>query len=75
MLKRPNLDVEIKIYSKTDCKYCKLAKMLFQNYELEFEEEMLNENDKIATMFYKMKLLILFHKFSLMIKELVDMRN
>ena len=47
-VERPTLDVEIKIYSKTNCKYCKLAKMLFENYELEYEEEILEENDKIA---------------------------
>ena len=47
-VEKPNLNIDIKIYTKSDCKYCKLAKMLLRNYELEFEEVVLNENDKIA---------------------------
>tara|TARA_B100000902_G_scaffold380960_1_gene416898 strand:+ start:125 stop:2779 length:2655 start_codon:yes stop_codon:yes gene_type:complete len=42
------LDCEIKIYSKDNCKYCKLAKMLLNNHELDYEEVILNEEDKIA---------------------------
>lgn len=44
----PKLDAEIKIYSKSNCSYCKLAKMLLRNYDINYTEIMINEDDKIA---------------------------
>jgi ribonucleotide reductase alpha subunit len=48
-VEKPKLDVEIKVYSKKNCNFCKLAKMLLQNYEIEFDEICIDDDIKIAT--------------------------
>ena len=48
----PKLNGDVKIYSKQNCKYCNLSKMLLKNYSINYEEEILEEdeliNDKIS---------------------------
>lgn len=39
---------DIKIYSKNNCVYCKLAKMLLKNKQLEYEEIILEDDEKIG---------------------------
>ena len=41
------------IYSKDKCEYCKLAKMLLKNYNIDFTEIKLNDNDKIKDILQK----------------------
>ena len=41
----PKLNGEIKIYSKSDCKYCKLTKMLLKNYDIQYTEVLLDDED------------------------------
>jgi ribonucleoside-diphosphate reductase subunit M1 len=45
---KAKLDGTIKIYSKENCQYCKLAKMLLKNHNMEYEEIILEEKDKIS---------------------------
>jgi glutaredoxin len=42
------LDVEITMYTKSNCKYCKLAKMLLRNHNIEWEEIELEQDQKIS---------------------------
>ena len=41
------------IYSKDNCEYCKLAKMLLKNYNIDFTEIKLNRSDKIKDILQK----------------------
>ena len=41
----PELNCNIKLYTKSDCKYCKLAKMLLKNYNIEYDEVNLDDDD------------------------------
>jgi len=47
-IKKPELNGVIKIYSKEKCTYCKLAKMLLKNYDIEYEEHLLTEDEQIS---------------------------
>tara|TARA_B100000886_G_scaffold189745_1_gene130533 strand:- start:5080 stop:7731 length:2652 start_codon:yes stop_codon:yes gene_type:complete len=47
-VKDVKINGDIKIYSKEKCKFCKLAKMLLKNYEIEYEEIQIDESQKIA---------------------------
>ena len=42
---------KIKIYSKSNCKYCKLTKMLLKNYNIEYNEILLDDDDQRNTFF------------------------
>ena len=48
-VEKPKLDVEIKLYTKKNCNFCKLSKMLLKNYEIEYEEICIDDDIKIAT--------------------------
>ena len=48
-VEKPKLDVEIKLYTKKNCSYCKLSKMLLKNYDIEYEEIYIDDDIKIAT--------------------------
>ena len=44
----------VKIYSKTDCKYCKLSKMLFKNHNIEYDEILLDDDEERNDFFNKL---------------------
>ena len=46
LVENKKIEGKFKIFTKLDCKYCKLAKMLFNNYKLDYEEEYVNTENK-----------------------------
>jgi ribonucleotide reductase alpha subunit len=40
------IEGKFKIFTKFDCKYCKLSKMLLNNYNLEYDEEYITNDNK-----------------------------
>ena len=43
-VEKVTLNGNIKIYSKSDCKYCNLSKMLFKNNDIDFDEIILDDD-------------------------------
>jgi ribonucleoside-diphosphate reductase alpha subunit len=53
MVKRQQFEENIKIYSKSDCKYCKYAKNYLNNRDIEFEEILLDDKKEREDFFAK----------------------
>ena len=52
-IKNKNLDKKFKIYSKDNCVYCKLSKMLMKRHNYEYEEILLNDDKKRRDFYIK----------------------
>ena len=46
-----SINGKIKIYSKSNCKYCKLSKMLLKNSEIDYTEILLDDDDERKSFF------------------------
>lgn len=45
----PSYNVDIKLFTKKNCVFCKLSKMLLRNYDMEYQEISLDDDIKIST--------------------------
>ena len=53
-VEKVTINSSIKIYSKSDCKYCKLSKMLLKNNDIEFDEILLDDDNERKEFFNKL---------------------